>query len=123
MVKAQGGNPSVLDQADALCRTKRQIPILAREEGYIDSLNAVEIGIAAQILGAGREKKSDPVDPAVGLVMHKRVGDIVSKEESIATLYVNDESRLEESIQRLYGAVCIRPEQPVRSPIVYDLIK
>ncbi|MBQ3108728.1 MAG: pyrimidine-nucleoside phosphorylase [Clostridia bacterium] len=123
MVSAQGGDPSMLDAPDSLCNVREKIPVCAEKGGFVASMNAIEIGIAAQLLGAGRAAKNDVIDPAVGLVMHKRVGDPVDAGEAIATLYVNDDRRLQEAQKRLLDAVCIQPQKPENRPIVYGVIK
>ena len=123
MLVSLGAAPGCLDDMDALCKTRRQVPVLLAEAGYIEAMEANRIGSAAQILGAGRAKKTDRIDPAVGLVMHKRQGDYVAKDEPLATLYVNDETRLEEAAALLRGAVRLSPEQPTRAPMVHDVIR
>lgn len=123
MLVALGAAPGCLDDMDVLCKTRRQVPVLLAEAGYIGAMEANRIGSAAQILGAGRAKKMDSIDPAVGLVMHKRQGDYVAKDEPLATLYVNDETRLEEAAALLRGAVRLSQEQPARAPMVHDVIR
>jgi len=123
MVAAQGGDPSVLDTPDSLCRVREKIPVLAEKGGFVASVNSIEIGTAAQLLGAGRATKDDVIDPAVGLVMHKRVGDPIAVGEPIATLYVNDDRRLQEAKARLLAAVHIEVFQPEKRSIIYDVIK
>ncbi|NCB31207.1 MAG: thymidine phosphorylase, partial [Clostridia bacterium] len=123
MVGALGGAPDSLTNMDALCKTKRQVPVLLERAGYIAGMEASHIGSAAQMLGAGRAKKDDVIDPAVGLVMHKRRGDYLAQGEPLATLYVNDETRLEEAAAMLRGAVSLSPESPAYAPMVYDVIQ
>ncbi|MDD3920593.1 MAG: pyrimidine-nucleoside phosphorylase [Eubacteriales bacterium] len=77
MIAAQGGDASYLcvERIDELCRVTKHIDVPAKQSGYIREMNASCIGLTAQMLGAGRAEKSDPIDPAVGLVMHKRLMD------------------------------------------------
>ena len=93
------------------------------QDGYLAGLVAEKIGVASQMLGAGRARKEDTIDPAVGLVMHKRVGDAVSTEEPFCTLYVNDESHLEEAVDLLHESMTISAEKPAPSPLVYAIVK
>lgn len=125
MIGAMGGDASclTLDGMDRLCSVRRRIPVNAPKDGYITEMIADHIGTAAQLLGAGRAKKSDSIDPAVGLVMQKRIGDAVTAGEPLAVLYVNDEQNLAQAQQVLLNAVTISdtPAQPV--PLVYDIIR
>ena len=93
------------------------------QNGYLSDLVAEKIGIASQMLGAGRAKKEDKIDPAVGLIMHKRVGDALSTKEPFCTLYVNDETHLEEAVEHLHESMAISTEKPEPSPLVYAIVK
>ncbi len=108
---------------DSLCIVGKKLPICLDKEGYITKMHAADIGNVAQMLGAGRAKKTDIIDPAVGLVMHKRRGDFIKKDEPVATMYINDERRLEEAIATLRGAICVGSDKPEAEPIVYAVIK
>lgn len=122
MLKALGGDTACIKDPDVLCSVKRKLPVTLFDEGYIHAMHAERIGIAAQILGAGREQKGDPIDYAVGLVMHKRTGDRVEKGESVATFYVNAEERLEEALEVFRSAFVLGTEKPAHAPMVYDVI-
>ena len=125
MVKAMGGDDSYIDpiKIRELCATRRQVPLYPKEEGYLAAMEAVKIGLASQLLGAGRARKEDTIDPAVGLIMHKRVGDRLEKGEPFCTLYVNDETRLEEAIETMYTAITVSQEKPAAAPLVYDIVR
>lgn len=123
MVTALGGDPMHLKDPQRLVQVRFKEPLLARSGGYVTSVNAEKIGLAAQVLGAGREKKTDIIDPNVGVVMNKRLGDSVSAGESLAMLYANDDQRLREAEKILGGAVNVGPSQPQSAPIVYDVIR
>lgn len=122
MLKALGGDTACIDDPELLCKVSRKIPVTLSGEGYIHAMNAERIGIAAQMLGAGREKKGDPIDYAVGLVMHKRMGARIERGEPIATFYVNSEERLSESIAMFQSAFELSKEPPAHAPMVYDVI-
>lgn len=109
MVRAQGGDDSYIDlnKIDELCRVKQHVPVYLETEGRIGRMDAARIGLAAQLLGAGRAKKEDSIDHAVGLVMHKRLGDVVTTKEPVCTLYVNDSSRVAEVIALLKEAIVV----------------
>ena len=75
VVEAQGGDPRAIDDPSLLPQPKTRIEILAPESGFVNSLKAREIGVATMILGAGRALVSDSIDPAVGIMLNKKVGD------------------------------------------------
>ncbi len=108
---------------DTLCQVKRHVEVTAEQDGYVVGMQAELIGRAAQVLGAGRATKADKIDPAVGLVMHKRVGDPIKQGESICTLYVNDETFLDDAIATMHEAVCIGSKPDQVAPMVYDVIR
>jgi pyrimidine-nucleoside phosphorylase len=122
MVIAQGGDASYIDaqKVEELCSVKRQIPVILPGNGRIQHMDAYKIGVAAQVLGAGRAKKEDTVDHAVGLVMHKRLGDLVEENEPVCTLYVNDEAHVNSATALLQEAVSL---QTGTSSMVYAVLK
>jgi pyrimidine-nucleoside phosphorylase len=123
MIEEQGGDPVVVKNPGMLCRVEQKIELKSKQKGYISRMNAEGIGIAAMLLGAGREKKTDRIDPAVGLILHRRIGSYIETGDSLATLYVNDDTRLKESMDRLLNSIEIENIKPDLSPIVYDVIK
>lgn len=125
MIHELGGDESYvsLKGMEQLCAVKRQVPVLVKSSGYVVGMQAELIGRAAQVLGAGRATKEDTIDPAVGLVMHKRVGDPIQQGEAICTLYVNDETNLEDAMETMQEAVMIGPKPDHVSPMVYDVIR
>uniref|UniRef100_UPI000AC6B825 pyrimidine-nucleoside phosphorylase n=1 Tax=Thermoanaerobacter thermocopriae TaxID=29350 RepID=UPI000AC6B825 len=94
-IKAQGGDERVVDDVSLLPQAKYVRPWIADRNVYIKDLMALELGLIAMKLGAGREKKEDKIDLAVGIMLGGKVGDIIRKGEPIATIYANDESKLE----------------------------
>lgn len=125
MIAAQGGDASYisLDRIDELCKVKELLPVYPKQAGYITSMNSERIGTAAQILGAGRATKADVIDPAVGLVMNKRLGDYVKSDEPLCTMYINDASKKESALEMFYSAFEISENKPEYRPIVYDVIR
>jgi pyrimidine-nucleoside phosphorylase len=94
LVIAQGGNVEVVDQPDQLPQAKYVEAVKSPHRGYLSQIHARLIGEASVLLGAGRSKRSDPVDHAVGIVVHHKVGDLVEKDGLLFTLYANDQARL-----------------------------
>lgn len=102
----QGGDVSIVDDLTKLPQAKYKIELPAKQSGYISRMVADEIGVASMILGAGRATKEDVIDLAVGLVLHKKVGDKVEEGESILTIYSNREN-VEDVKQKLYDNIFI----------------
>ena len=123
MLEEMGGDVRYVDDPNLLVRTKRIVPIYKDRKGYIKKLDAKSIGLAALLLGAGREKAGDTVDPAVGILMKKRCGDRIEKDEPIAYMYVNDETNLDEAVSKLVNAVSVADEKPEDEALVYDIIE
>lgn len=123
MLEEMGGDVRYVDDPNLLVRTKRIVPIYTDRTGYIKKLDAKSIGLAALLLGAGREKAGDTVDPAVGILMKKRCGDRIEKDEPIAYMYVNDETNLDEAVSKLVNAVSVADEKPEDEALVYDIIE
>ncbi|MCL2672057.1 MAG: pyrimidine-nucleoside phosphorylase [Clostridiales bacterium] len=125
MVAAQGGEAAYItpERIDELCQVQRKIPVYPRRTGYITGMRAERIGTAAQMLGAGRETKADIIDPAVGLMMHVRLGARVTCDTALCTLYVNDEKRLAEATEMFLSAIEIGEEKPDYVPMVHDIIR
>ena len=93
MVELQGGDPRVIDDPKKLPLAQHTMTVSSRGNGYLVSLQCEQVGTACVILGGGRERKEDSVDPAVGIVLHKKVGDRVSAGEPLATIHYNAETR------------------------------
>ena len=87
MIVYQHGNPNVIDDYSLFPQAKNKVPVLSAKAGYIKSLDALEIGLSAMLLGAGRESKDDVIDLAVGVELVKKVGDKVNNNDVIAYLY------------------------------------
>lgn len=90
-VNNQGGDGSLVDSPENLPQAKHHFDVVAEDEGYVESIDAENVGIAASILGAGRQTKEDTIDLAVGIMLEKKVGDYVNKGDVIATLAANTE--------------------------------
>jgi pyrimidine-nucleoside phosphorylase len=74
VIRLQGGDPGIVDDPDRLPRAQREERVISTRGGYVTAIHCEQIGIASMILGGGREKMSDAVDPAVGLVLEKKTG-------------------------------------------------
>lgn len=91
LIEAQGGNAKVIDDVSLLPVAKFEMAVKAQRSGYITKIEADELGVAAMLLGAGRATKEDAIDLAVGITLHKKVGDYVEQGEALATIHANSE--------------------------------
>lgn len=91
MIAAQGGDPSCCDDVTRLPQANVVQDVLSASSGYVHHMDTIGLGNTAQAMGAGRRTKEDVIDPSVGFVLHKRIGDPVAKGEPLATLYAKDE--------------------------------
>ncbi|SIO65402.1 thymidine phosphorylase [Singulisphaera sp. GP187] len=107
LVAVQGGDPRAVDDPGRLPKAQRLVEVLSPRSGYVQSLAAWPIGQATMLLGAGRARVDSVVDPAVGLVLDKKVGDPVEAGERLGTVHVNDESRLAQAVAMIHDAVTI----------------
>lgn len=124
MVEAQGGKAEQIDHADQLPTAELLVEVKADKAGYVESIQAEEIGIAAMLLGAGRETKDSVIDLAAGLVLNKKIGDYVAAGETIAVLHLNrtHEGRLEEAASKVLEAYGITESKVPRRPLVFALV-
>lgn len=122
MIAAQGGDSRCCDEIAYLPHAAYKIAVSAPKDGYIASMQTTEIGYAAQDLGAGRKQKTDVIDPAVGIIMEKRIGDAVKAGEALATIYLNKPELAEATIRRMQQAVAIIDEKPEIPPLVYAVV-
>ncbi len=120
LVRAQGGDVSYVDDPDRLPRASIIEVIPALRSGWLAEVNARTIGEAAVSLGAGRAKKGDPIDHAVGFVIHKKVGERVEQGEPLLTIHANDRGKQAE-IRRMAQSAVEFSESPVRPlPLFYE---
>jgi len=120
VVELQGGDPRVCDDASLLPRAAETIVLQADRDGRVKRLGARAIGHAAMLLGAGRETVDGPIDPAVGFVFHKKVGDPVAVNEPIVTIHAGRSGRLEKVLAGLRASIEVGPEAPATGPLVLD---
>ncbi|MBR4684417.1 MAG: thymidine phosphorylase [Spirochaetia bacterium] len=123
MIKTQGGDPAVVDDTSILPHAKEQIPVCADSAGYVSEIITRDVGSAASLLGAGRMTKEDVIDPAVGIVIKKRLGDYVEKGEELAIFHVNDKKNFEEAVAKFKKAYTISKDQPDELPLIYTVIE
>jgi pyrimidine-nucleoside phosphorylase len=113
MVELQGGDPRAVDNPKKLPQAQHTMTIASPKGGYLASLQCEQVGTACVILGGGRERKEDSVDPAVGIVLHKKVGDVIAVGEPLATIHYNAENKATRAKQ-LLEASCTIADSPAR---------
>lgn len=123
MISAQGGNANVVDDYLLFKQPKYTAEIFSECDGYIEHTDAEKIGIASVILGAGREKKGDPIDPSAGIVLKKKTGDYVKKGEPLAVFYTDDEGKIEGAKQEFLDAFTFGDERTQPQKLIYKIIK
>lgn len=123
MISAQGGNANVVDDYSLFKQPKYTAEIFSECDGYIEHTDAEKIGIASVILGAGREKKGDPIDPSAGIVLKKKTGDYVKKGEPLAVFYTDDEGKIEGAKQEFLNAFTFGNERTQPQKLIYKIIK
>lgn len=122
MVEAQGGEGEAVTDVRLLPQAKLQIPVPAEEDGFVAGIDALEVGLIARGLGAGRVRKEDVIDPAVGLILHCRVGDAVRAGDTLAVIYANDEAKGEQAARALLAAVRVGKEKTESPKLLYAVI-
>lgn len=120
LVRAQGGDESFLDNPDKFPPARFVEVLAAERSGYIARVHARRIGEAAVTLGAGRARKGDPVDHAVGLVVHCKVGDFVERGQPLVTVHANDPDRRDEACREARAAVGWSDERVDPLPLFFD---
>ena len=124
MVILQGGDPRAIDDATRLPRAQGTLNFVAARSGHVAAINCEAVGTACVVLGGGREKKEDTIDPAVGLVLHKKVGDGVAAGEPICTIHYNQEARASAAKALIESSYQIADSGPAhRRPLVHQVIK
>lgn len=121
-VEAQGGDPAYVDEPDRLPKAQYIETVPAPRAGCIAALNAMEVGLTSALLGAGRAKKGDPVDHAVGIVLHAKIGDRVEAGAPLFTIHASRPEHLEMARQRLLGAYQWSDAPVAPPPLIYRSI-
>jgi pyrimidine-nucleoside phosphorylase len=123
IITEQGGDPGVIDDPWRLPQARHQSPFLSPSTGFVGSIQCEQVGVASLVLGGGREKKEDVIDPAVGLVLHKKVGDPVREGEPLCTIHYNSDARLNDARSLLQQAYHIAERPPgTKRPLIHRVI-
>jgi pyrimidine-nucleoside phosphorylase len=120
LVEAQGGDVSYIEHTSKFPRAEYIEEVKSPQSGFLSQIQARIVGEAAVALGAGRARKSDPVDHAVGFVIHHKVGDQIEKGEPLFTVHANDQEKLEEARREVLSAHAFSQEPVERLPLFYE---
>jgi pyrimidine-nucleoside phosphorylase/thymidine phosphorylase len=123
VIALQGGDPRVCDDVSRLPRAAETVELRAQSAGRITGIACRAVGTAAMLLGAGRETVDSRIDPGVGLVLRKKVGDEVAAGESLATVHLNDRGRMDEALAMLRRAIRVGPEAPPPRRLVHAVLQ
>lgn len=121
-LSAQGGDPSVVDAPERLPTAKYRFEVPAKQAGYVATIAAENIGLAAMLLGAGRATKESVIDLAVGIILHKKIGDAVQVGQSLATIHANGE-QIEDVLTRIYESIQMTEDRVSPPPLLVGEIK
>ena len=122
MVLAQGGDGRVCGDVSLLPQAPVILPVLAKETGFVQSMDTTQLGLCAQRMGAGRICKEDTIDPAVGFVLHKRIGERIEKGEALITLHARDEASAKAAEDTLVKNIVIGPGAVKPEPLVHAVV-
>ena len=123
MIAAQGGDPRVAYDTSLLPKAKYKIDVTADRDGYVTGMTTRDIGNAARLLGAGRERKTDVLDLSVGLVMKVRVGDKVKKGDVLCTLHAGDGSDRIGAHNLMRKSIAIGDDRPEPQPLIRAVVE
>ena len=122
VVAAQGGNPQALDKFELLPNATGMREIASPRAGYVSSINAEDIGVASNMIGAGRDKKEDSIDPAVGIILEVKTGEKVDAGSVLCRLYYTKEDRVEEAAEMVEDAFRIAAQKPDERELILEVV-
>ena len=122
MVELQGGDPAAIDNHAGLPQATATLDVPSPTSGYVSAIQCENLGTASAILGGGREKKEDSIDPAVGISLHKKLGDRVAAGETLCTLHYNSETRAARARELVESSYQFAPTPPSLPPLVQGVI-
>lgn len=122
LVKNQGGDITYLDNTDKFIKAKYILEVKSKQDGYIASINARQVGELSGYLGAGRVRKEDSIDETVGIILKKKTGDFVQIGEVLAYIHANDEEKGQKAVKELQNIYQIQLEKTEKPDSILDVI-
>ena len=123
LVENQGGDSSYIKDTNLFPKANYIEKVYSQKDGYIQSMNAKEIGKIVCDLGAGRIRKEDSIDNAVGIVLNKKVSDKVEKGDTLVTIYANSKEKLEEAKKKLLEVIKIGEQEIEKPKMILEIMK
>ena len=123
MVAAQGGDTNYIDNPEQLDKAKIISTVKSPQDGFLSRIDAINIGKAAVMLGAGRERKNDPIDLAVGIVVHQKVGSRINTGDPLFTIHANNPEIINSASEEALAGIDITIEKSPTLPLHYDFIE
>jgi len=123
LIVAQGGDPSVLDNPDLLPQPRAKIEVKSETTGYVSAIDALEVGLASKVLGAGRKTKDDAIDYSVGIYLKKKIGDKVKAGDLLAVFYSDgDEKKIGPARKKFVAAYSFNSNKMDPPKLIYARI-
>jgi pyrimidine-nucleoside phosphorylase len=122
VIRLQGGDPTIVDDPGRLPQSRHAHHVISSSTGYVIRIHCEQVGIASMMLGGGRERVEDKIDPAVGLVLEKKAGDGVKAGETLCIIRYNSDARLQETAELLAKSFEIGPKAPQVPSLVQKII-
>jgi pyrimidine-nucleoside phosphorylase len=122
VVAAQGGNPQALDKFELLPNATGMREVVSPRGGYVTSIDAEDIGSASNLIGAGRDRKEDAIDPAVGIILEVKAGEKVDAGSVLCRLYYTGEERVEEAAEMVEDAFRISGQKPDERELILEVV-
>jgi pyrimidine-nucleoside phosphorylase len=121
-VKAQGGDVEAVLYPERIEPARYTTDVISRYDGYINRMQCDKIGSAAVLLGAGRFSKEDIIDPVTGIMLRKKIGDFVRKNETLAVLHYNGSEYLQEALQLVEDSYFIEDDLTSSFQLIHEII-
>ena len=123
LISAQGGNPDVINNYDLFELPSYKVECEAKKNGYVHNIDAYKIAYACKLLGAGRDRKSDPIDYSVGIYLNKKSGEWIEKGDILYTIYSNNPDKTKLAQKYCDEAFDINEVKPTSNNMIYKIIK
>jgi pyrimidine-nucleoside phosphorylase len=123
IVTAQSGDASALENLERYPLSKHAIEVKTMERGYVGGIDSLELGISNVTLGAGRAKIEDVIDPKAGIVLAKKVGDVVDDGDVLATFYTDKDGTIEPARERIRKAFRVQSAPPKQKPLILSYVE
>jgi pyrimidine-nucleoside phosphorylase len=122
VVAAQGGNPQALDKFELLPNATGMREVTSPRAGYVSSINAQDIGASSNMIGAGRDKKEDSIDPAVGIILEVKMGEKVDAGSVLCRIYYTREDRVDEAADMVEDAFHVSSQKPDERELILEVV-